>query len=181
MQAKYFRLFAAITLILTFVQIGFSQRTESATVVIRNSNVKVNQADSKYLLELERQAFELINNKRTASGLEKLTWNEDVARSARMHSRNMAESNFFSHQGLDGLWVDKRAEKFGIRSWREIGENIACNRGFSDPTEHAVEAWMKSTGHRDNILGKSWLETGIGVAVSDEGMYYFTQVFLLRK
>ncbi|MCW5958734.1 MAG: CAP domain-containing protein [Pyrinomonadaceae bacterium] len=134
------------------------------------------------IAELEREAFRLLNEKRVQNGLKPVEWNEDVARVARVHSANMALNNFFSHQGLDGLMVNDRADSLGIRDWRSIGENIAYNRGYENPVEFAVLRWMQSQSHRENLLSSKWKETGVGVAVAADGKtYYFTQVFVVRK
>ena len=132
-------------------------------------------------LDLELRAFELINQQRTLIGLEPLAWSDDAAKVARLHSENMATYNFFSHKGLDGLLVNDRADSFGVKKWQAIGENIAYNQGFENPVEFAVEHWMKSPKHRDNLLSSRWKESGIGIAVTDNGTYYFTEVFLLRR
>lgn len=132
--------------------------------------------------DLELQAFQLLNQKRVENGLKPVVWNDEIAKIARVHSQNMATYNFFSHQGLDGLTVDKRADAFGLSNWRKIGENIAYNRGYKDPVEFAVIRWMQSESHRDNLLSDKWKESGVGVAVAPDGKtYYFTQVFMLRK
>ena len=132
-------------------------------------------------LDLERRAFKLINRQRTTCGLEELVWSDDAARIARLHSENMANYNFFSHMGADGSMVNDRADSFGIRKWRAIGENIAYNQGFENPVEFAVERWMQSPKHRDNLLNSRWKESGIGIAVTAGGTYYFTEVFLARN
>ena len=141
----------------------------------------VNKSNAKTSYSLERRAFELINRQRETSGLSPLSWCNDAARIARLHSENMANYNFFSHAGLDGLMVNDRADLLGIRKWQAIGENIAYNQGFENPVEFAVERWMQSPKHRDNLLNARWKESGIGVAVTDDGKYYFTEVFLARK
>ncbi|MGH7783264.1 MAG: CAP domain-containing protein, partial [Candidatus Binatia bacterium] len=123
----------------------------------------------------------MINTERTRRGLRPLAWSDDDAKLARMHSQNMAQYHFFSHKGLDGSMVNDRAEKLGIFNWRAIGENIAFNRGYDDPIGMAVEKWLESPSHRDNMLNPDWLESGLGVAISADGSYYFTQVFMLRK
>ncbi len=132
-------------------------------------------------LSLERQAFDLINLQRARLNLRLLTWSDEIAKVARIHSENMANYNFFSHADLRGLRVDDRADIFGVRKWRAIGENIAYNRGYDNPVEFAVERWMKSTSHRENLLNNRWRESGIGIAVTKDGTYYFTEVFLQRK
>jgi uncharacterized protein YkwD len=130
---------------------------------------------------LEREAFDLINARRAADGLPQLTWSDEVAKVARVHSQNMAGYKFFSHQGLDGLMVNERADKAGLNKWRAIGENIAFMRGYQHPAEFAVERWMESASHRSNLLRADWKESAIGVAQASDGAYYFTQVFLIRR
>lgn len=132
--------------------------------------------------DLERLAFNLLNQKRVEFGLNPVVWSEEVARVARLHSLNMAKFNFFSHQGQDGLMIDDRAEASGLKDWRRIGENIAYNRGYENPVESAVLRWMESPSHRQNLLSNKWKESGVGIALAPDGKtYYFTQVFVLRK
>lgn len=130
---------------------------------------------------LEKKAFELINGKRLEKGLQPLKWSDEVAKIARLHSQNMANYKFFSHTGLDGSLVNDRADRLGVSRWRAIGENIAFNRGYQNPVEFAVERWMLSTSHMQNLLNDRWKESGVGVAVANDGSYYFTQVFMVRK
>jgi len=132
-------------------------------------------------LSVERAAFDLINQKRAQNGLKALTWSEDLAAVARLHSRNMAELSFFSHRGLDSKMVSDRADDLNVGRWRSIGENIAFMRGDGDPASRAVDLWLGSQAHRHNLLDDGWKESAIGVAVAEDGAYYFTQVFLVRK
>ena len=142
-------------------------------------NNKVNKPVRVF--DLERKAFALLNYQRGIQGLPQLAWSEDLAKIARTHSEDMARKKYFSHTGSDGSQVNKRADSLGVRHWRAIGENIAYNRGFENPVEFAVERWMKSPSHRQNLLSGQWKESGIGIAVTPDGTYYFTQVFILRK
>ncbi len=131
--------------------------------------------------ELERYVFTLMNEQRTQRGLLPLIWHDEVAEIARIHSESMAENKFFSHKGIDGSMVDNRAEKLGLTNWKAIGENIAFIRGFDQPAETAVERWMQSMSHRQNLLDERWKESAVGITVTADGTYYLTQVFLLRK
>lgn len=130
---------------------------------------------------VERIAFRLLNQKRAENGLKALMWSDDLERVARIHSQNMADFKFFSHRGIDGKMVSDRADCLGVGNWRSIGENIAYNRGYSDPIEKAVELWLDSPSHRHNLMDENWKESAIGVAIAADGSYYFTQVFLLKK
>ena len=129
---------------------------------------------------LERRAFELINERRRASGEEPLSWDGELCRMARLHSESMASRNFFSHVGPDKMDVATRARASGIEGWRALGENIAYNQGFDDPAASAVEQWMRSAKHRANILRAEFTRTGIGIARSADGRIFFTQVFIAR-
>jgi uncharacterized protein YkwD len=144
--------------------------------IINSANPSANQ-----VLDFEKTAFALINQKRAEVGLQPLEWSDQVAKVARLHSENMAKFKFFSHQGIDGKMVNNRADSFGLTNWTALGENIAFNRGYKEPIECAVEKWMESPGHRENLLNGRWKESAIGIAVADDGTYYFTQVFLVRK
>lgn len=130
---------------------------------------------------LERDTFEKVNDKRVSSGLTSLKWSEKAAEVARLHSVNMAEKDFFSHRGADGLMVDQRADKARLFNWTAIGENIAFMQGYPKPGEMAIEQWLLSASHRNNLLNPRWTQTAIGIAVTKDGKYYFTQVFLTEK
>ncbi len=127
---------------------------------------------------LERETFDLINLRRLDQGLSELKWNERIADLARRHSQNMAVHGFFSHIGLHGDMVDSRAVDFGLDDWNGIGENIAFNKGLENPSSFAVERWMLSNGHRNNLLDPVWTESGLGVAITVDGKYFFTQIFM---
>jgi uncharacterized protein YkwD len=127
---------------------------------------------------LEQEAFQLINARRDNAGMEPLQWSDKVAAVARLHSSNMAELNFFSHQGLDGLMVSQRAERLNMGRWSAIGENIAFMKGYENPQQRVVEKWMDSPGHKRNLLNPDWTEAAIGLSVTPDGKYYFTQVFI---
>lgn len=142
------------------------------TIVLVTSATVINQ--------LERKAFDILNEKRKENGLLPVQWSEDAAKIARLHSENMAKFKFFSHAGLDGSMVNDRADALGFSKWRAIGENIAYNRGYENPVEFACQRWMQSQTHRENVLNSRWKEAGVGVAVTVEGTYYFTQVFVLK-
>ena len=127
----------------------------------------------------ERRVFELINQARRAQGYAPLVWDAELTRMAREHSAEMAGQNFLSHEGPDGGMVERARER-GIRGWQVLAENIAYNQGFDDPAGFAVERWLKSAKHRDNIMRASFTHTGLGVARTPDGRIYFTQVFVAR-
>jgi uncharacterized protein YkwD len=129
---------------------------------------------------LERVVLEAINAERRSSGLPPLVASPELTELARGYSRDMARRNFFGHRDPDGRAISERVEGIGVR-WARVGENIARNRGYGDPAAMAVQEWMKSKGHRENILGDRYRETGVGIWVAPDHTVYFTQIFLTRN
>ena len=128
----------------------------------------------------ERRAFDLINAERRARGRSPLVIDGELTRMARYHSENMARRGFFNHVDRDGLDLTGRASVLGISGWRALGENIAYNQGYDDPTAFAVERWMISDKHRENILNREFTHAGLGIARAADGRVFFTQVFMTR-
>lgn len=128
----------------------------------------------------ERRAFDLINRERQRRGMSPLAWDGGLIRLARYHSQNMARGGYLSHVDRDGLDLKARAQTLGLHGWRTIGENIAYNQGYDDPTAFAVERWMVSEKHRENALSGEYTHAAVGIARASDGTYYFTQVFMRR-
>ena len=85
----------------------------------------------------------------------------------------MAKQQKMAHV-LDGKKPSERVADGGY-DYAECGENVATWEELSVP--EVFDAWMKSKVHRENILADSFEEIGIGLARSDKGDVYFTQVF----
>ncbi len=130
---------------------------------------------------IERRAFDLINQERVKNDRKPLRWIEKAAAAARFHSANMARGSFLGHRDLEGTMVDDRADRFGLSNWSQIGENVAWISGYEDPAARAVFSWMRSAGHRKNIMESKYRETGLGLAIGNDGKYYFTQVFVAGR
>lgn len=87
----------------------------------------------------------------------------------------MTEQGFFAHTTPSGQTFSDRVENAGL-SFRVLAENIAKNRGVRNPITTAVEGWMESKGHRENILSEDVTETGLGLWKRGD-TYTFTQIF----
>ena len=99
----------------------------------------------------------------------------DLARVAREYSCALLRLGALSHRDPDGKTVNDRVLGAG-KSYQAIGENLASSTGPGDPVSAAIDAWMRSTGHRETILRPDFIETGVGVCRSGD-TYYFTQIF----
>jgi uncharacterized protein YkwD len=117
-----------------------------------------------------------VNDIRVEAGLGALAENATLAGVASAYSCAMAAGGFFSHADPDGLEVDDRVKAAGI-VYRQVGENLARNSNAGDPVDVAVQGWLESESHRENMLRPGFTETGAGVCRTGD-TYYFTQLFL---
>jgi uncharacterized protein YkwD len=124
------------------------------------------------LTEEEKGVLDHTNAQRKAAGLPELIPNAKLMEAARGHSINMARQCRMSHS-LDGRTHADRIAAAGY-SYSACGENIAWNQ--TNP-EQVLSSWMRSSGHRANILSRNYTEIGVAVAVNDRGERYWTQVF----
>ena len=143
-----------------------------------NPSAPTNISNSINIEADERRVFELVNSEREKNGLNRIEWNPALAQLARNYSEQMADEKFFSHFDKNGASVQDRAEFMKIRGWSKIGENLFVCSGTSKFTALAVQKWMKSPSHKQNILDAEWTTSGIGVAESSDGEIYITQVFM---
>jgi uncharacterized protein YkwD len=112
----------------------------------------------------------LLNGERLDHGLAPLRHNEQLGAAASAYAADLVAGSYFSHTGRDGSDVRERIERTGYlpadRGWR-IGENLAWGTGELAMPVSIVQAWMNSSGHRENILNPAYREIGIGIVVGN--------------
>lgn len=104
-----------------------------------------------------------------------LTWNDELALAARLHSLDMAEQDYFDHTSLDGRSPWDRIDDAGYTGFA-VGENIAVG---SETAEEVMQSWMSSPGHCRNIMSSDADELGVGYAYEADStwVHYWTQTF----
>lgn len=118
-----------------------------------------------------QQVVNLTNQERAKAGLKALQIDTKLTQSAQAKSQDMKNKNYFSHTSLTYGSPFDQMKSMGI-TYKSAAENIAM--GQRNAAE-VVDAWMKSPGHKANIMNGSF--THIGVGLSDSG-YYWTQQFI---
>ena len=111
----------------------------------------------------------LVNHERSRRGLASLTPVGSLTTVADAYARRMARDNFFDHTAPNGSTFIARIRSTtyltgGVRSW-SVGENLAWGTGDLATPQAIVASWMKSAGHRHNILTPAFRELGLGIAV----------------
>ena len=111
--------------------------------------------------EKELECYNLINQYRQESGLNVLCWDDKLYEYAKIRAAEASVS--WSHTRPDGT------------SWKNIdpnifqGENLA--KGY-DNAQDAVNAWIASQGHRENILRENFTRTAIAFYNAENGWFW---------
>lgn len=122
---------------------------------------------------LEWELFQRVSLHRDSLGLPRLRFDNGLADIARAHSRNMAFGAVpFSHENFQ-----QRVDLSARLGFRGLGENVAWNDYPADTTAAvAVAGLVASPPHRKTMEG-TWTRSGVGVARSPRGSWYYTQLF----
>ena len=112
-----------------------------------------------------RSAFDLMNQQRAAAGLSQLTWSDQLANCAAVRAQEASVT--WAHTRPNGTdWYTVNSAIMG-------GENLA--RGYQT-AQDAVNAWMASATHKDNILYPSFRVAGIAI-YNLGGYWYWSEEF----
>ena len=121
-------------------------------------------ATTERLQALDGQILTRLNATRAAHGLRPLVVSDGLENAAVAHSRDLIQAGVFQHDSPDGTSFVQRLKHFyspsGYSSWT-AGENILYNTADID-ADTAIQAWLDSPPHRENMLNPDWREVGIG-------------------
>ena len=110
-----------------------------------------------YNSDYAQQVFAMVNQERADNGVAALTWDSSMA--SYSDRRAMEITTDFSHNSAGGKM--------------NVGENIA--KGAISP-EMVMDGWMRSDGHRANILNASYTKISVS-CYYDGSTYYWVQNF----
>ena len=125
----------------------------------------------------EADLVTLTNRSRASAGLKALKVDSTLKSVARWRSKDMIDRDYFSHTipGYGKVW--DKLHDIGY-CYKVAGENIGWNNYPDDVATAAVHsAFMDSSGHRANILGKTWDVVGIGAYKGPTGKKMWTVIF----
>jgi uncharacterized protein YkwD len=117
----------------------------------------------------EQQILSITNMLRARHNIPAVKWEKDTSQVAFLHSQDMKDNNYFSHETLEGETLVDRLAEFDVK-YEMAGENIAAQ--YVDGIA-ASEGWLNSKGHRETLLNEEFTHLGVGV---DE--LYYTQNFI---
>jgi hypothetical protein len=116
----------------------------------------------------ENSFLSAINSSRSSAGLPPLSMDSGLQSHARKHTADMIAAGEIYHS------TSAELQAAAGSGWSKLGENVG--RGGSVSSLH--DAFMKSSGHRANILG-DYNYVGIGTDTAS-GVLYVTVVFMKK-
>ncbi|MCX8151507.1 MAG: CAP domain-containing protein [Archaeoglobaceae archaeon] len=119
------------------------------------------------------QMVNLVNQERAKNGLQPLTIDMRIVKTARMKSQDMIAKNYFGHQSPTYGSPFDLMKSQGI-TYRSAGENLAG----AATVERAHTILMNSAGHRANILSTKFTKIGIGIIKGGPYGLMITQHFI---
>jgi uncharacterized protein YkwD len=118
---------------------------------------------------------ELTNSERSRAGLPVYSLSQGLMQAAQLQADQIATGGRLDHMLPDARYprLEDRLAAAGY-SWQAAAENLA---GGQRTASLAMDAWMQSSGHRDNILSSLFSEFGTAYIVSPSGQQIYVQVF----
>ncbi len=116
----------------------------------------------------------MVNEQRISFGLNPVTRNQTLEDQATEYACEMIQYDFFAHVNpATGSTLRDRTNQFGY-PFQVVGENLAA--GQTTP-QQAMNDWIASTEHRENILDPRFTELGIGIRTGGSYGMYWVQEF----
>jgi uncharacterized protein YkwD len=162
---------ALVVALSTGVASGSTDRRAAAGESCEDTHLMPTRANTS---RIEAATLCLVNVERTRRGERALRANADLARSAADHSEDMVDRNYFDHVSPGGETVLQRIKASTYlppKAGYILGENIALGTMRLATPAAIVDSWMKSPGHRANILNEDFRDTGIGVVARAPDRY----------
>lgn len=131
------------------------------------------EQEETILSQEEQETLDLINEYREQNGITKLKPIANLQKVAKLKAEDLVNNNYFAHNSPKLGTPFELMESQGVE-YKIAGENLAGNI----TANKAVEAWINSKTHRENILEEKFEYTGICVIDSEVYGKVFVQVFI---
>jgi len=138
--------------------------------------------------KIEKYILKYMNISRRKRGKGKLSSNRGLKRVARGHSKTMSKKGKIWHGNGVHVAINSVSHRKGFWgfissiffSYSRSGENVGMIGGFRDPQKIGKKfhnMWMKSPGHKANMMNSDFSLVGIGVKKGRKG-WFATQLFV---
>nr|WP_315154677.1 CAP domain-containing protein [uncultured Flavobacterium sp.] len=158
----------ALAFFSTFLFSSCSGESDESTLSEAKTNTDSTVAYTYNSTELE--TLSLINDYRKSLGLNTLEKINFISVKSQEHVNYMIANNVVNHNDF----VSRSNEIIKVLGARNVSENIAYN--YATPSG-AFDAWLKSSSHKENIVGNF---THFGISIREDpatGKKYYVNIF----
>lgn len=170
------RLCILFIFILVILIESISFATYTTALLQEDDKRNIIEKEENFLTEEEQETLDFINAYRKENGLKELKPFSKLQTIAEKKGKDIVQNGYFSHisptLGTPFEMLAQNEVDYGI-----AGENLAGNT----TPKKAVEAWIHSKSHRENILEEKFEYTGICVVESEVYGKVFVQLFIQLK
>jgi uncharacterized protein YkwD len=147
----------------------------TAAAEVSPATEEAQKAEVDPIAQFKAEVIRLVNLEREKAGVAPLKELDTLFPMADVRAQESAAS--FSHTRPNNTRCFTIFGENNLK-YAAAGENLAY--GFKTP-ESVVAAWMKSEGHRRNIMDPDFKYIGIGYFVNENGRIYCSQLFYTPK
>ncbi len=119
--------------------------------------------------------LDLTNQARNTNGLSSFQVSESLTTAAQAKADAMVANDYFEHTAPDGTTGWDYIDKTGY-IYTFAGENLAAS---NQDDVSVVNGWLKSPGHRANLLNTEFSDIGLGLAYKDSYGEYRNVFFIV--
>jgi uncharacterized protein YkwD len=151
--------------------------TAACAIVLSSSAAQSGPADARRVSvsNVASDVVSLTNAERARQGRKRLRSSPQLMQAAQIHAEQMARAGRLAHDLPKARYPETKDRLAAVKyRWTAFGENVA--QGQPNAAE-VLKDWMRSSGHRKNILNSYHTELGTGYATDRAGRTYFVQVF----
>lgn len=174
------RKFGILSIFVVFILIESVSFATYQTAVLGEEEKKNSEAiriqieqEEVFLSEEETETLNLINEYRKQNGLSELQPFSKLQEVSKLKAEDLVNNQYFSHTSKN-LGTPFEMLQNNEINYKIAGENLAGNI----TPKRAVEAWMNSPSHKENILEEKFEYTGISVIESPIYGRIFVQLFI---
>ncbi len=160
-------------LLLAFVLVSLLCTVPAATAAAKPCTSENLMPDAGNTSQIRHATRCLLNKERKRRGRRALAASGALTDAAQSYAAQMVRDSFFDHVSPAGSTLLSRIRRstdyLADAARYTLGENLAWGSGELATPRQTVIAWMRSPGHRRNILDRRFREAGFGVAAGMPG------------
>ena len=147
--------------------------TENTIPIVNDDSAENTETIPSTLSVEEQEFFNKINELRVKNNLPEFKIDDKVENVARLKAQDLEENNYFSHTSAKYGTPFEMLSTSGV-NYKTASENIAGNSSI----DGAINSWMNSDSHKNNIISNDSNYKGVAVMHSNNYRKILVQLFI---